>query len=167
MLRHLQRLPGPHQAGSGALRQDHRHRRELPHPDLQHHRPPPVPDRPHPGGLQPIPLARQTQRWATCTACPSPTARAASWPPRSLIRPLAANGQIATQYVDLEGRPTVRRALQPQRLRLSPSRASRSPDGRVLRQDGPRRAHRLRPVQKRPRQLRHGDVQSSAVEYFK
>ena len=30
---------------------------DLPHPDLQHHRPPPVPDGPHPGGLQPVPLA--------------------------------------------------------------------------------------------------------------
>ncbi len=33
-------LPGADQA-SGALRQDHRHRRDLPHPDLQQHFPPP------------------------------------------------------------------------------------------------------------------------------
>ena len=40
---HLQRLPGAHQAGSGALWRDSGHGRQLPHPDLQPHRPPPEP----------------------------------------------------------------------------------------------------------------------------
>ena len=79
---HLQRLPGPHQAGPGALRRDPGHGRGLPHPDLQHHRPPPEPVRHHPGGLGSLPLDAQEPGWGISTPSPSPTARAASWPPR-------------------------------------------------------------------------------------
>ena len=50
-------------------------------------------------------LMRHASR-ARSTPCPSPTARAGSWRPRSCVKQLAANGQIATQYVDLSGNAT-------------------------------------------------------------
>ena len=46
------------------------------------------------------------------------------WLPEQVLDKLIANGQVATQYVDLEGQPTMDHALQPQRLACWPSRAS-------------------------------------------
>ena len=48
-----------------------------------------------------------------------------------LIRALAANGQIATQYVDLEGRPTMETEYDPNGSILAVEGIT-SPDGRVL-----------------------------------
>ncbi len=48
-----------------------------------------------------------------------------------LIRTLAANGQIATQYVDLEGRPTMETEYDPNGSILAVEGIT-SPDGRVL-----------------------------------
>ena len=49
----------------------------------------------------------------------------------SLIRELAANGQIATQYVDLEGNPTMDAAFNPNGS-LFAIEGITSPDGRVF-----------------------------------
>ena len=48
-----------------------------------------------------------------------------------LIRKLAANGQIATQYVDLEGKPTMDTAFNPNGS-LCAIEGITSPDGRVF-----------------------------------
>ena len=57
--RHLQRLPGAHQARPRTLRQDHGHGRALPDADLQHHRPPPVAHRLHARLLRSLPVAAE------------------------------------------------------------------------------------------------------------
>ncbi len=51
--------------------------------------------------------------------------------PEALIRELAANGQIATQYVDLEGNPTMDAAFNPNGS-LYAIEGITSPDGRVI-----------------------------------
>ena len=65
------------------------------------------------------------------TPCPSPTARAASWPPRSWSKQLAENGQIATQYVDLNGNPTADIHFNPNNS-VWAMEGITSPDGRVF-----------------------------------
>ena len=55
--RHLQRLPGAHQARPRALRKDHGYRRVLPDTHLQCHRPPPVQARAHARVLDAISVA--------------------------------------------------------------------------------------------------------------
>ena len=56
---HLQRLPGPHQAGSGPLRRDPSHHRKRPDADVQYDPPPPVHAGAYPRGQQQEPLAEQ------------------------------------------------------------------------------------------------------------
>ena len=51
--------------------------------------------------------------------------------PEGLIRSLAANGQIATQYVDLAGSPSMDTAFNPNGS-LYAIEGVTSPDGRVL-----------------------------------
>ena len=53
---------------------------DLPHADLQHHRPPPEHAGAHPCGLEPFALAAVLRSRAMCTRWPSATAKAASWP---------------------------------------------------------------------------------------
>ncbi len=65
------------------------------------------------------------------TRCPSPTARAASSPTRPTLRQLAENGQIATQYVDPEGRPAADIPWNPNGS-VCAIEGITSPDGRVL-----------------------------------
>ena len=73
-----------------------------------------------------------------------------------LIRQLAANGQIATQYVDLEGNATADVHFNPNgSVRHRGHHVPRRPG---LRQNGSQRAHRLRPLQKRPRRVQHPHV---------
>ena len=67
-----------------------------------------------------------------------------------LVKQLAENGQIATQYVDLNGNPTADMSLQPQQLRLGRGGHHLSRWPRV-RQDGPQRADRGRSVPQRAR----------------
>ena len=98
---------------------------------LQRHRPPPVPDRPDPGGLQPVPLADRRSRWGTSSASPSPTGRGGSSARRSCWHSLAENGQIATQYVDLDGHPTMDIDGNPNGSVWSVEGIT-SPDGRVF-----------------------------------
>ncbi|CAN4030718.1 RNA polymerase subunit sigma-70, partial [Dysosmobacter welbionis] len=114
---HLQRLPGPHQAGAGPLRRNPGHRCRLPHADLQCHRPPPVPDRPDPGGLQPVPLADQGPGGGHRQRPHLPRGRAVPLPAGSLG---TVGGKRPDRHpVRGSGRPShhgYRR--QPQRLRL-------------------------------------------------
>ena len=51
--------------------------------------------------------------------------------PESVIRQLAENGQIATQYVDLDGQPTMDTAFNPNGS-LYAIEGITSPDGRVI-----------------------------------
>ena len=51
--------------------------------------------------------------------------------PEDVIRSLAENGQIATQYVDLDGRPTMDTAFNPNGS-LYAIEGITSPDGRVF-----------------------------------
>ena len=74
-----------------------------------------------------------------------------------LIRQLAANGQIATQYVDLDGNATADVHFNPNGSSVR-HRGHHVPRRPGLRQNGPQRAHRLRPVQKRPRRVQHPHV---------
>ena len=48
-----------------------------------------------------------------------------------MIRELAANGQIATQYVDLDGKPSMDTAFNPN-ASLCAIEGITSPDGRIL-----------------------------------
>ena len=158
MLRHLQRLPGAHQAGSGALRRDHRHGRDLPHADLQHHRPPPVayscapaspptkspwlagtqrrrrvhrPHLPRRGPL-PVPPRSWCASWRTTARSPPSTWTWTAMPTMDVH--FNPNGSVcAIEGITVPGRPRPR-------------------------QDGPRRAHRRRPVSERGRLLRYEAV---------
>ena len=69
-----------------------------------------------------------------------------------LVRKLADNGQIATQYVDEHGVPGMDVDVNPNGS-IWAVEGIMSPDGRVLRQDGPLRACGRRPLQKRGRLL--------------
>ena len=131
MLGHLQRLPGADQAGPGALRQDCGHRRHLPHPDLQHHRPPPVPAGAHPGGLRPFPLAEARAGGRACTPCPFPMARAGSWPRRRSSPVWRQTARSPPSMWICRIGPRTRFCSIPT-APLAPSRALLSPDGRVL-----------------------------------
>ncbi len=73
----------------------------------------------------------RVRRSATFTPCPFPTARAASSPRKELVKTLAANGQIATQYVDLDGCATMDAAFNPNGS-ICAIEGITSPDGRVL-----------------------------------
>ena len=59
------------------------------------------------------------------------TARAASWPRRTCWTQLVRNGQIATQYVDLDGQPTMDQRYNPNGSLLAIEGIT-SPDGRVF-----------------------------------
>ena len=59
--RHLQRLPGAHQARIGAVRRYRADDRRMPDVDVQHHRPPPEPLGAHPRSIEPLPVARQNR----------------------------------------------------------------------------------------------------------
>ena len=77
------------------------HRRDLPHPDLSTPSAATSPSlvRTRVASNQ-LPVAGRRRRWAIFTPSPSPTARAGSCAVEELVRKLADNGQIATQYVD-------------------------------------------------------------------
>ena len=68
----------------------------------------------------------------------------------TLLNQLIDNGQIATQYVDLTGQPTMDLRYNPNGSVMAIEGIT-SPDGRVLRQDGPQRTLRRTPVQERHR----------------
>ncbi|MBR3692220.1 MAG: phosphoribosylformylglycinamidine synthase subunit PurQ, partial [Clostridia bacterium] len=85
--------------------------------------------------------------------------------PEALIRELAAKGQIATQYVDLEGKPTMDTAFNPNGS-LYAIEGILSPDGRVLGKMGHSERvgkHLYRNV---PGKYEMG-LFTSAVKYFK
>ena len=130
MRRHLQRLPGADQAGSGALRRDLAQRRTASatltfntigrhqsragaHPRrLQHSSP----------WLHVHPARRRLYRARSPTARGGLSLRTSCW------LGSARNGQIATQYCRPRRQsPTMDSALQPQRLASMPSRASPRP----------------------------------------
>ena len=69
---HLQRLPGPHQAGSGPLRRYPPHHRLRSHPDLQHHRPPPEHAGAHSHCIHRQPVAVQVRGGRTVHRCHQP-----------------------------------------------------------------------------------------------
>ena len=103
----------------------------------------------HARGVQPEPLALQVQRRATCTPLPSATARAALWRARSWWSSLAANGQIATQYVDAERRADAWTCdVNPNGSVLAVEGIT-SPDGRVLGKMGHTERSGDGPVQER------------------
>ena len=112
--------------------EDCRHRRELPHADLQHHRPPRSPRMVRTRvGLQRSPPGMSQTRVGRSTPSPFPTAKAASGQTRPPWTRLAKNGQIASQYVDLDGNPTMDIAHNPNGSAAAVECIT-SPDGRVL-----------------------------------
>lgn len=72
----------------------------------------------------------------------------------SELQNLIAGGQIATQYVDLDGQRDRRRAVQSQRLGLR-NRGYHFSRRQSFRQDGSQRTHRRGTLQKRCRRVRY------------
>ena len=70
--------------------------------------------------------------------------------PQEVLDTLMKNGQIATQYVDIEGNPTMDQRYNPQRL-CAGDRRHHQPGWSCVRQDGPLGAQRRVPVQERYR----------------
>ncbi len=85
--------------------------------------------------------------------------------PESLVKELAAKGQIATQYVDLAGKPTMDTAFNPNGS-LCAIEAITSPDGRVLGKMG--HSERVgKHVSSNVPGLHDMHLFASAVKYFK
>ena len=124
---HLQRLPGLIKLGLVPYGEIRDRRQDSP-PSPSTSLAATSPHCPHPGGNRiPVALRRQV---GDVVSVPSPTARAASSVPR-LLGKLAENGQIATQYVDLDGVPTMDVQFN-LTAAIWAVEASPLPDGRVL-----------------------------------
>ena len=81
----------------------------------------------------------------------SATARGASWRRRALLDSMIANGQVATQYVDAAGQPSMDLAVNPNGVGAR-HRGHHQPRRPRARQDGSHGARRRGPVQERLRQ---------------
>ena len=79
---------------------------------------------------------------------------------------LIANGQIATQYVDPEGQPSMRYPVEPQRLRLC-DRGHHQPGRPGLGQDGPLRAAEAENLYGNVPGEKDEQLFASGVRYFK
>ena len=86
-----------------------------------------------------------------------PTAKANSTPAAAVIAELAASGQIATQYCDADGVPSMDIAHQSERFARR-HRRHHQPLRPRLRQNGPHRTQRLAGRQKHPRQQTSTDL---------
>ena len=128
--RHLQRLPGAHQARPGAVRRHRADDRRMPDADVQHHRPPPEPPSAHPRSFEPLPVAGEDRggRHAHHRHLPR---RGSFRGFRRRARSAQANGQIATQYVDEAGVPGMDLDVNPNGSLLAIEGIT-SPDGRVF-----------------------------------
>ena len=98
--------------------------RRLPDADLQHHRPPPEPTGAHARGLQPLPVAVARLQVGDIHTVAISHGEGRFVASDELLAQLAANGQIATQYVDETGTPGMDLDVNPNGSRAAPSRAS-------------------------------------------
>ena len=80
---------------------------------------------------------------------------------------LIANGQIATQYVDLDGSPVHGHGVSTPTAPCCAIEGITSPDGRVLRQDGPHRAHAASGLYKNVTGDKYQPIFEGGVDYFK
>ena len=139
---HLQRLPGAHQAGPGALRRhrdaDGRDCPTLTFNTIGRHQ---IRAGAHARGVQQaLAVARRVRAWATCYTVPISHGEGRFVANDELIAQLIANGQVATQYVDCSGEPTMRHRRATPTAPCCAIEGITSPDGRVLGKMGHSRA---------------------------
>ena len=97
----------------------------------EHHRTPYFQDGLHQSGDQQVPMAGRKPNWAAYTAIRLPTARDVSWRMRNGLKSCLQNGQVATQYVDEKGNPTMDEFWNPNGSYMAIEGIT-SPDGRIL-----------------------------------
>ena len=131
MLRHLQRFPGTGKAGSGTVRRDHGHDRRY-RPTLTFNT-----IARHQSMLVRTRIASNKSPWLYGTEVDDVHTVAISHgegrfvAPPELLADMAKNGQIATQYVDMDGNPTMDIHFNPNTSMMAIEGIT-SPDGRVL-----------------------------------
>ena len=109
--------------------------------DLQHHRPPPEPSGAHARRVQPLALALRSARWAISYTVAISHGEGRFVANDEALRTLVANGQVATQYVDEAGMPTMDLDVNPNGSGAR-HRGHHQPRRPRVRQDGSRGAPR-------------------------
>ena len=131
-VRHLQRLPGAHQAGTGSLRAASRmptlSSPTLTYNTIARHQ---SKHRAHAHRLQPFAVAVRHTGRRDLFSVPISHGEGRFIADEALIRQLAANGQIATQYADEDGHATADIRYNPNGS-LFAVEGITSPDGRVF-----------------------------------
>ncbi len=102
-----------------------------PTPDLQHHRPSPEYAGAHPCGFHRQPVAQQVRGGRDAHHCHQPRRGGRFVAPQEVLDTMLRNGQVATQYVDLTGVPTMDQSFNPNGSVLAIEGIT-SPDGRVF-----------------------------------